>query len=157
MAQPVTLSFKRSTFLPNVTREQVWRAIGNWEGVNHELGPILKMSYPERYAKLEDIPADGKSYFTAGISLFGILPIDHHKFAFVGFNAPNSFDERSSNLNMTSWSHIRTLVERDGGVEITDDCSFVPRFRVLGGLLRTIFTWVFKRRHQRLLRRFLSS
>ena len=157
MVQKAAHSFETSSFIPGVTRDEVWAAIGSWDGVNHELGPLLKMSYPKNYANLESIPADGKSYFTAGISLFGIVPVDRHKFSFVGLDAPNFFDERSSNFNMTSWSHKRSLVERDGGVEVIDQCSFTPRFSLMGGVLRALFAWVFKRRHQRLRQRFKSA
>ena len=157
MADTAALTFEHTSFIPGVTRDEVWRAVGSWDGVNKELGPLLKMSFPKAYADLADIPVDGKSYFAAGIRLFGVVPIDRHQFAFVGFDAPNSFDERSSNLNMRMWSHKRSLVERSGGVEITDRCAFVPRIAFMGGLLRGIFSWVFKRRHKRLLQRFAQA
>ena len=148
------IGFERVSFIPNISQDQVWQQIGSWNGVNYELGPLLQMTYPSAYARLTDIPADGQSYFSAGIRLFGVLPIDQHKFAFVDLNAPRFFDERSSNLNMKIWRHRRSLIERDGGVEVTDKCAFVPRFSLMGGMLKAIFAWVFKRRHQRLLRHF---
>ena len=154
MAQTAALSFEYTSFIPDVTREDVWRTIGNWDGVNNELGPLIKMSYPKTYAQLADIPADGKSHFTAGVTLFGIIPIDRHKFAFVGKDIPNYFDERSSNLNMKFWSHKRTLIEREGGVEVTDTCAFIPRIGFMGGFLGATFSWVFRRRHQRLKKQF---
>lgn len=157
MAQKPAQTFEYTSFIPGATKEEVWQVIGTWEGVNRELGPLLKMRYPDIYADLADIPADGKSYFAAGIRLFGLIPIDRHQFAFVGFDAPNFFDECSSNLNMSSWCHKRSLVERPDGVEITDRCAFVPRIGFMGGLLRAIFSWVFRRRHKRLLDRFANA
>ncbi|MDJ0920896.1 MAG: hypothetical protein QNI84_07195 [Henriciella sp.] len=156
MADTRAIQFQQSSFIPNVSRDEVWQQVGSWEGVNYELGPVFRMSYPNAYAQLADIPADGKSYFSAGVRLFGLVPVDQHKFSFTGFDAPNSFDERSSNFNMTLWTHRRTLIERDGGVEITDTCSFVPRLPFMGGVLKSIFAWVFKRRHQRLIRHFAT-
>lgn len=156
MATPKTYSFERSSVIPGATQEAVWARIGSWDGVNHELGPELKMTFPARFARLDDIPADNTSHFASTILLFGILPIDRHHFSLVARSAPHFFDERSSNLNMSVWTHKRTLVAHNGGVTVTDVCTFVPRLFFMGPLLKAIFSGVFNRRHKRLVRSFQS-
>ena len=150
MSNEKTYSFEYTSTIPSVTLEEVWNQVGSWTGVNYELGPLMRMKYPATYEKLTDIPADGVSRLSLPILLFGIIPLDLHRFSFVGLDEPSYFDERSSNLNMKVWTHKRTLTPVEGGVEVKDECSFVPRLTIMGGLIKTIFSGVFRRRHKRL-------
>lgn len=137
--------------------EEVWRQVGTWSGVNHEIGPILSMPAPAQYEDLASIPADGKSHFSLTIYLFGLLPFDRHKFAFVSVDAPHGFHECSSNLQTSKWVHKRNLRQTPSGVEVIDECSFAPRVALLGPLIRAIFFRVFQRRHRRLHAAFAQS
>ena len=149
-----TFSFEQSSFLPGTSQESVWSKVGNWGGVNEELGPLVSIVAPPQYADLSDIPADGKSYFTATVKLFGLIPIDRHEFAFVDLDAPRLFSERSSNMSVRMWSHKRFLIEKDNGVEIIDKCEFEPRISSMGRFLRAIYIYVFRNRHKHLAHHF---
>lgn len=146
--------FTTTTFIPNVSREDVWARISSWQGVNAELSPEFKMTFPAQFKNLEDVPADGIVHFTSTILLFGFLPVDRHNLSIIALKAPDHFDERSSNFAMKVWTHKRSLFAHDGGVTVTDECAFVPRIGLVGPLLHGIFAGVFKRRHQRLKRFF---
>ena len=142
--------FETSSFLPNVTQAEVWEQIGTWTGVNYELSPIVRMNHPDAFFRLADIPADGKSHFTSTLFLFGFLPFDRYKFAFVECKEPQFFDECSANFSAKVWTHKRTLTPQDGGVVVTDTCSVVPRIPFLGPLLGRVYRAVFAHRHKRL-------
>ena len=62
-----TYTYQYSSSLVGVSPQQVWDRISSWEGVNYELGPLVKMSVPSVYAQLIDIPADGECHFTSKI------------------------------------------------------------------------------------------
>jgi ligand-binding SRPBCC domain-containing protein len=150
----MTYEFETASFLPGVSVQDVWAQIGDFDAVNAELSPIFRMTYPARYFRIGDIPADGKSHFTSTILLFGVLPIDRHRVAFLPWVAPFGFDELSSNFNMRRWTHRRTLTASEGGVVVTDTCSLEPRIPLFGGILRAVFAAVFRHRHKRLRKVF---
>jgi hypothetical protein len=55
----------------------VWERVSTFEGINHELGPVLRMTAPAAVRSLE--PADivlGERIFRSWVLLFGVLPID---------------------------------------------------------------------------------
>ena len=149
--------FEVRSLLEGCDLEEVWQRVGTWSGVNHEIGPILSMPAPAKYEDLASIPADGKSHLSLTIYLFGLIPFDRHKFAFVSVDAPNGFHERSSNLQTSEWVHKRSLRQMPNGVEVIDECSFTPRVALLGPLVRAIFFRVFLRRHRRLRAAFAQS
>ncbi len=142
--------FEVRSLLKGKEIEEVWEQVGTWSGVNMELGPLLKMEAPAKFEELSAIPADGQSHFSLPIRLFGFIPFDMHKFAFVSFDAPHGFHERSSNLNTSEWIHKRSLRQADDGVEVIDECTLVPRLGFLGPLTKAVFEWIFRRRHRRL-------
>jgi ligand-binding SRPBCC domain-containing protein len=146
----MTYQFETASFLPDVSVQDVWAQIGDFGAVNAELSPIFRMTFPARYYRISDIPADGESHFTSTILLFGVLPVDRHRVAFLPWDAPYGFDERSSNFNMKIWTHRRMLTEALGGVIVTDVCSLEPRIPLLGGVLRALFAAVFRHRHRHL-------
>ena len=146
--------FQFKSFLPNVTKSQVWQRVGSWHGVNAELGSVFQMTFPDHFPRVDDIPADGNCHFTSTVLLLGVLPIDRHRFSLVDLKPDNYFDERSTNFNMSFWTHKRTLTEVAGGVEVADFCSFEPRLGLLGGILSVVYKWVFARRHKRLVSYF---
>ncbi len=150
----MTYQFEFQSVLPGVTQAQVWVRVGSWQGVNAELGPVFKMSHPKHMPRVDDVPADGQSHFTSTVWLIGIVPMDRHRFTLVDLQSGHYFDELSSNLNMSRWTHKRVLKEVSGGVEVTDYCSFEPRIKFMGTLLNLVYRWVFTRRHRRLTQYF---
>ena len=142
--------FEQRSELEGVSQAEVWDRVASWAGVNHELGPLLTMSYPARYEKLSDVPADGRSHFTSYLLLGRVLPFDAHRLAFRELVSPSHFDERSSNGLLREWSHYRSVTPTERGVVVLDRCSLVPRIPGTGALLAWIYATVFRRRHRRL-------
>lgn len=142
--------FEVSTLLPGASLGDVWSRVSRFAGVNDELSPVFRMTFPARFASLEAIPADGHCHLTSTILLFGFLPVDRHRLVLHRIEPLAGFDERSSNFNMKVWTHKRTLTPEVGGVRVTDECSLEPRIGMLGGLLYAIFSAVFAHRHRRL-------
>ncbi len=143
-------SFEEHSELEGVTQEEVWERVASWEGVNHELGPILTMSHPARYAKVADVPADGQVHFTSYFKLGGVVPFDAHRITFRELVVPSHFDECSSNLLLRRWLHHRSVTPTEDGVCVRDRCSLVPRIPGTGALLARIYAAIFRRRHRRL-------
>ncbi len=150
-------AFETRSHLPGVTPQEVWRAVTSWRGVNHELGPLLRMTHPARYPGVEDIPTDGRCHFVSVVLLLGVIPVELHRVAFRGLEAGDHFDEVSSNLTMREWHHYRSVRAVEGGVEVVDRCRIVPRAAWLGPLLERIYRAVFRRRHRRLRARFAEA
>ena len=144
--------FEIASRLEGRTQEEVWQRISSWDGVNHELGPILRMTFPARYSSLVDIPADGRSHFTSIFLFLGWIPFDAHRFTLQELSVPAFFQELSSNLLMRSWSHRRSVTPQPNGdgVEVRDECGFECRVPLLGALLLRLYKAVFRRRHRRL-------
>lgn len=142
--------FERHSELQGVSRDEVWARIACWEGVNYELGPLLTMSYPARYARLADVPADGTCHFVSIFRLAGVIPFDAHRVAFREFVEGSHFDELSKNLLLARWHHYRSVTSTERGVRVLDRCSLEPRIPGTGALLCWIYTAIFDRRHRRL-------
>ena len=157
MQSQTPLQYEISSVIPGVSQDLVWDRINTWGGVNYELGPLVKMSVPSAYPRVSDIPADGECHFTSSILLFGFIPIDAHKFGLRAVDPPNYFDECSENRMMSCWTHKRTITAVDGGVLVTDQCGIEPRFAILGGLLLTVYQFIFRRRHRRLAKFFANQ
>ena len=146
--------FEVSSTINDVEIDEVWNRIETWDGVNFELGPLIRMSAPADYPRVSDIPPDGIVHFTSYILLFGFLPIDAHRFGLVAVEAPYLFDERSSNNMMRVWTHRRHLETVPDGVKVTDHCTVQARWFMPGALMTWIYRQIFKRRHRRLVRYF---
>lgn len=78
-----------------VNKDQInlWEDIWDLEGVNYELSPIVKMTYPKDLVlavKVEEVPL-GEYLFKSTILLFGFIPIDLHHLKLKSINPPVSF------------------------------------------------------------------
>lgn len=123
------------------------------DGVNAELGPWLRMTYPDDQASLADA-VPGRIAFRSWILLLGLVPLDRHTLALDRVDA-HGFVEESTSWMQRRWRHERELVDDvGGGCVVTDRLVFEPRFTlsrpVLAGVVRTVFN----HRHRRLRRRF---
>ena len=135
----------------------VWARVITPEGINHELGPWLRMTMPAalRGATIDDVALNrplGRSWVLAG----GFLPVDYDDLCLVELEPGRRFLERSTMLSMRLWQHERT-VEPEGpaSARVTDRLDFELRplpalipgsERVAAGLV----TRVFAHRHRRL-------
>lgn len=131
----------------------VWARVSTFEGVNDELGPLIRMTAPVGTCIDEDVPL-GRTWFRSRLLLFGVLPVDYDDLAFDRVEPGRGFHERSTMRSMSVWEHERTLEQRGDGCLVLDRLRFVPRIPLPAALLRAIVGWVFDHRHRRLRRRF---
>jgi ligand-binding SRPBCC domain-containing protein len=131
--------------------ETVWARVASLEGINHELGPWMRMTAP-RGAELtpEGVPL-GRRWFRSWILLFGLIPFDYDDLCIERIDPGRGFLERSKMLSARSWEHERTLQPlEDGGTRLTDRVAFAPRMAGTARIHRAVITAIFRHRHRRL-------
>jgi len=135
----------------------VWERVITDEGINHELGPWLRMTMPPglRGATIDDVAVGvplGRSWLLA----LRVLPVDYDDLCLAELEPGTRFLERSSMLSMSLWQHER-VVESLGGdtAQVTDRVRF--ELRSLPGAIpgaARLAKWVVRRlfahRHRRL-------
>ena len=134
--------------------DAVWARVASMKGINHELGPWMRMTAP-RGAELspEAVPL-GRRWFRSWILLLGVLPFDYDHLRLIAIEPGRGFHEDSTMLSQRRWVHRRTLEPTDGGTRVVDRIEFEPRLPGLAGFLRPIFRAVFRHRHRRLAAHF---
>jgi hypothetical protein len=144
-----TASFSLAVELP--IDAQAFLEAFTLERVNAELGPFVRMTTPAGWARRPIIewPA-GRQLFSSWILLFGLLPIDRHRFSLQAILPGEGFLEDSSSLTNRHWRHERRVTPIDGGCRVTDRVEFECRLPLLGALLRPVYHGVFRWRHRRL-------
>src|SRR3712207_5868010 len=71
-----TFSFEIASPLA-ASRADVWAHASSMAGVNHELGPFLRMTYPPAFATLHQAPRLlGQRLFRSWVVLAGVIPIE---------------------------------------------------------------------------------
>jgi hypothetical protein len=132
----------------------VWSHISSMKGVNYELMPYIRMTYPKNR---ESIAASDTSLFKPGetvflslILLFGCIPFDLHWLCFDSIEIGTGFHENSVTLLNSMWKHRRLLTQYRNYVEIRDEVEFSPRLPVMGYILLPIVRFIFGRRHEKL-------
>ena len=128
----------------------VWEAVTTVEGVNYELGPIVRMTVPRGGDTTLRTGPLGRSW----ILLLGVLPIDYDDLNLAAIEPGRGFRERSRLGSCSVWQHDRSLQPIEGGCRVVDRIGFVPRVRPLGGLMEFLFEATFRWRHRRLQARF---
>ncbi|HWG09107.1 MAG TPA: hypothetical protein VN672_08875 [Solirubrobacteraceae bacterium] len=137
--------------------DAVWARVASMKGINHELGPWMRMTAP-RGAELspEAVPL-GRRWFRSWILLFGVVPFDYDDLCVERLDPGEGFLERSTMLSARTWEHERTLVPLDGGrTRLTDRVAFVPRLPGIAAVHRAVIAAIFRHRHRR-LERFFGS
>lgn len=130
------------------------------EGVNAELLPLVRMTFPPsmRSLPITEAPTGtvvGHCWMLAG----GVLPFDRHALGFASTASPtgegHGFIETSSSWMQRSWRHERTIVDRPGGgCTVHDLVVAEPRVPGAGVVVGPIVRAVFRHRHRRLVRRW---
>ncbi|MBI1320751.1 MAG: hypothetical protein GC168_17645 [Candidatus Hydrogenedens sp.] len=134
----------------------VWQHAGSMPGVNQELMPLVRMTYPAGAESLEgiDVPL-GETLFSSVLLLGGVLPFDVHFLRLLSVESGRGFDEHSSSLMHSDWLHTRTLESLPGGgCRVRDAVDFMPRLPFLKPLLVPVVRAVFRWRHRRLRKKF---
>lgn len=132
----------------------VWERVASLEGVNHELGPVFRMTAPAGLALTPEAVPLGERWFRSWILLGGVLPVDYDDLTIVRLEPGRGFLERSSMLSQSVWEHERTLEPVPGGTLLIDRLAHEPRVPVAGGAQTALFRTVFRWRHRRLRRWF---
>ncbi len=129
----------------------VWNRVASFDGVNHELMPLVRMTAPRAFRRIDPaVVPIGRPWFRSWILLFGILPIDYDHLLIRSIEAGRGFHEDSTMLSQRRWVHRRRLEPAGAGTRVTDEVEFEPRLPAIGPLLRVVFRAVFRRRHRRL-------
>jgi ligand-binding SRPBCC domain-containing protein len=137
--------------------DRVWARVASLEGINHELGPWLRMTSP-RGAELsvDQVPL-GRKWFRSWVLLLGVIPFDYDDLRVERLEPGRGFLERSTMLSARVWEHERTLDPvNGGGTRIMDRVSFEPRLPGTARLHRAVVAAIFRHRHRR-LRRFFAD
>jgi ligand-binding SRPBCC domain-containing protein len=136
--------------------EAVWARVSTFEGINDELGPLMRMTAPARVRALDPSQVVlGERIFRSWVLLFGVIPIDYDDLTLIALEPGRGFHERSRMLSMRVWEHERTLEPAgDSATRVRDRLSFEPRLPGSGPLLERIVRATFRHRHRRLRRRF---
>jgi ligand-binding SRPBCC domain-containing protein len=149
--------FTLSSELP-ARPEVVWAHATNLRGVNRELMPLARMTWPRDRDTLrpEDF-SPGQRLFRSWILLLGLLPVDYDDLTLLEFEPGRRFLEHSTMLTQRQWVHERTVEPTARGCRVTDSIRFVPRLAWLGPLHRAAFLLAFRLRHYNLRRLFANS
>ncbi|MDZ4857399.1 MAG: hypothetical protein SGI88_00330 [Candidatus Hydrogenedentes bacterium] len=135
--------------------DAVWAHARTIAGVNKELWPLCRMTYPAAYASrtIEDAPL-GQRAFRSWILLFGFIPIDYDDLMLVRVTPPTDFREESTMLTQRTWIHERTIQRNPVGCTVIDRVTFEPRIRPFGPVFLRLYRLAFWNRHRKLRRMF---
>jgi hypothetical protein len=124
------------------------------EGINDELGPLLRMTVPRGVESLDLHALEPGPLGRSWLLLFGLLPVDYDDIGLVRIEPGRGFLERSTMLSQRLWEHERTIEPGGEGTTIVDRIAWEPRLPLPGRLLRPLFGAVFRHRHRQLQRHF---
>jgi ligand-binding SRPBCC domain-containing protein len=148
-------TFRQSSRI-NVSADTAWDHATSFDGVNHELMPLMRMTAPRDFRRLDpERIVLGERLFRSWVFLFGVIPFEYDDLTLVELEPPRRFLERSPMMSMKLWQHER-IVEPDGGGRcvVTDNLTFEPRMAFMRPLARLIVGFQFRHRHRRLRGRF---
>jgi len=128
----------------------VWRHAVSPSGVNRELRPLLRMTFPSDIGDLTAPWQPGERLFRSWLLLGGVVPIEYDDIVFEEVESGHRFLERSTLLSQRVWEHERRIEPALGGSRVTDRVRFVPRCPCLAGVYRLVFRAVFRWRHHNL-------
>lgn len=151
MRQAYQLTFCSEVAAPP---ETVWTLVSTMAGVNQELAPLLRMTYPPAQRNLPTAVPLGRRAFRSWLLLFGLVPIEYDDLTLLKLAPNRGFVERSPMMTLRIWQHVRTLRPVPGGCRITDRLTFVPRLPYTGWLWQLAVRGTFAWRHRNLRRIF---
>lgn len=135
---------------------RVWEHATGFDGINDELMPLLRMTRPRGWDRLQpDRVRLGERAFRSWLLAGGVLPVDYDDLTLVALEPGRRFQERSRMLIASVWEHERTVEPTGPGTcTVTDRLRFTPRAAPFGPVLRWVVPVLFRHRHRRLRRRF---
>jgi hypothetical protein len=132
----------------------VWERAMSAEGINAELGPLLRMTVPRGLESLDLHGLEPGPLGRSWLLLFGLIPVDYDENGLERIEPGRGFLERSTMLSQRLWEHERTIEPESGGCLVTDRVAWEPRLPLPGAVARPLFAAFFRHRHRRLRRRF---
>jgi hypothetical protein len=110
-----TYGFRIASSL-RASAERVRTHAGTFAGVNRELWPLARMTYPAAIARLAPgaFPV-GRTAFRSRILLFGLLPVEYDDFRLAELDPGVGFQEVSRLWAVREWRHRRRLRPAAGG------------------------------------------
>ena len=135
--------------------DALWQHATSMAGVNFELMPLVRMTYPRDRDRLPEHDAlpDGV-LFHSWLLAFGLLPFDRHALCLRSLGPGMRFDEDSTSWLQRRWGHHRRIEPVPGGAVVIDELQIEPRIGFAAPIVRAIVTRLFRHRHRRLQRRF---
>ena len=142
--------------------DTVWRRISTPEGINHELGPWLKMTVPRqlRGHTVDDVPL-GRPLGRSWLLLMRAIPFDFDNVMLTEREPGRRFLETSTTLSMARWQHERIVSPSENGSKVSDRLEFEPRrlgqqSELVRRLMRRVVIAIFRHRHRRLTNYFAA-
>ncbi|MCW2835470.1 MAG: hypothetical protein JWN68_3423 [Nocardioides sp.] len=134
---------------------EVWSRVVTPEGINHELGPVVRMRMPRRWrgSSIEDLSLD-ESLGWAWLLLFGVLPFDADRLRLTEVVPGRLFQERSTLLSARRWDHRREVVASSAGTRVSDVLEVEGRPLTPTFVVALVATTLFRHRHRRLRAHF---
>lgn len=123
-------------------------------GINRELRPILRMTFPPGVTDVVAAWRPGAPPVRRWMLLGGVLPVEYDDLAFAAGEPGRRFLERSVLRSQRVWEHERPIEPTAGGCRVTDRLRFEPRVAVMAPLSAAVVGAVFRLRHRNLRRIF---
>lgn len=137
------------------TADVVWAHATSAEGINFELFPLARMTFPRDPELLDPKRVRlGERHFRSWVLFLGFLPVEYDDLTLIELDPPRRFLERSPMLTQREWEHERTVEEFSWGTRVRDRIRFTPRIRALGAVQFLVFRATFALRHFNVRRRF---
>ena len=134
--------------------EAVWRRVTSVEGIDDEMAPLLRMTFPRGMRALpSDAFVAGQRLCRSYLLLLRVLPVDWSDLTLVELEPGRRFLERSPMFSMAFWQHERIVTPSAQGTTVVDNLAFCPRL-LPRALVRASVALFFRHRHARLRRRF---
>lgn len=133
-----------------VDPDVLWDQIASLEGVNFEMGPLLKM-VPSEGENLFETAASGRVLKLKLTGPFG-LPLGYYPLQLKRLEVGRSFLEQTWMLPFLLWQHERTIEPDGDGARITDRLGWKWRFTPLDRIYAIGTRAFFRHRHRRLRR-----
>lgn len=137
-------------------RPEVWAVVSTMEGVNAELRPFVRMTFPAGSEQLSEAAiVPGQMLFRSWLLAGSVIPIDRHDLTLERVTDGEGFDEESTSMLQRRWRHERRLSDTpEGGCVVRDHLVIVPRLRVARPVVALAVRFLFDHRHRVLRRTF---
>ena len=132
----------------------VWERAMSAEGINAELGPLLRMTVPRGLDSLDLHDLEPGPLGRSWLLLFGFIPFDYDEIGLARIEPGRGFLERSRMLTQRLWEHERTIEPEGEGATLVDRLAWESWLPLPGAAMRPLVAAIFGHRHKQLRRHF---